>query len=175
MDPKSFENHVELQPVNPQKHRELLDAWLQRPHVIRWWGDQIQALPLLLGRRPSTHAVIVVDTIPVGYLCWGPPEVEELMAAGLTDLPDALLDIDILIGELRFVGCGIGPRALCLLIDRLRQNSEVRWAGVGTSRLNHAALAAFEKAGFRFLRDFEDPEYGPSRYLAIDLRGTDSR
>jgi len=164
------ERHVELQAFESRRHAELLKSWLKHPHVNRWWGDQEQELPVLLRRPTGTHAVIVVDEIPVGYLCWGSPAAEELMAAGLTDLPDALVDIDILIGELQYVGCGIGPRALCLLLGQLRHRTEVRWAGVGTSRSNQTALSAFEKAGFRPFRDFVDPEYGPSRYLLVDLR-----
>ena len=91
---------------------------------------------MVVCRPPGTHALIVADGVPVGYLCWGPPAADELAAAGLTDLPDALVDIDILIGEPQFVGHRIGPRALCVLLDRLRERADVRWAGVGTSRSN---------------------------------------
>jgi RimJ/RimL family protein N-acetyltransferase len=125
----------------------------------------------LLDRHPGTHAVIAVDGIPVGYLCWAPPDAAELTAAGLTDLPAALVDIDILIGEPRFLGREIGPCALCLLLDRLRQQAEFRWAGLATSQSNHAAISAFEKAGFRLFRVFDDPEWGPCRYMVIEVRG----
>ena len=138
---------VELQEFDAGRHAELLKAWLTRPHVIRWWGEQAEPLAVLLRRRPGTHALIVADGIPAGYLCWGPPDPDELTAADLTDLPHALVDIDILIGEPQLLGCGIGSRALRLLLDQLRRRVDLTWAGVGTSRSNHAAISAFEKAG----------------------------
>jgi aminoglycoside 6'-N-acetyltransferase len=161
---------IALQEFVLQRHAELLKSWLHRPHVIRWWGEHDHELAALLRRPPSTHALIVADGVPVGYLCWGLPAADELTAAGLTDLPDALVDIDILIGEPRFVGHGIGPRALCVLLDQLRNRADVCWAGVGTSRSNKVAISAFEKAGFRLFKEFEDPDCGPCKYMVVDLR-----
>ena len=163
---------VELEDFEPRRHAELLKAWLSRPHVVRWWGDQSRELPALVGRTPNSHAVILADGIPVGYLCWGLLSAEERNAAGLTDLPDALVDIDILIGELQLVGCEIGPRALRQLLDQLHRKAEARWAGFGSSKLNQAALSAAEKAGFLPFRDFDDPDYGSCRYFVIDLLKT---
>lgn len=165
-----MERRVELQEFEAGRHAELLRSWLNRPHVARWWGEQDQELTTFLNRSPDTHAVIVADGIPVGYLCWGRPAAEELSAAALTDLPDNLVDIDILIGEPQFVGRGIGPRALGLLLDQLRHQACNHWAGLGTSRSNHAAMLAFEKAGFHLFREFDDPECGPCRYMVIELR-----
>ncbi len=167
---ESIAQRVALQELVLPRHAELLESWLRRPHVIRWWGEQGQELTALLRRPPGSHALIVADGVPVGYLCWGPPAADELAAAGLMDLPDALVDIDILIGEPQFVGHGIGPRALCLLLDRLRTRSDVRWAGVGTARSNQVAIAAFEKAGCRLFTEFEDPDSGPCKYMVVDLR-----
>lgn len=170
MNATRLAQRVDLVEFAPGTHADLLKSWLARPHVIQWWGEQSQGLTAFLGRSPGTHAVIVADDVPVGYLCWGRPPAEELAAAGLTDLPDDLVDIDILIGEPQFVGCGIGPRALRALLERLGQEVDVSWAGVGTSRLNSAAISAFEKAGFRLFREFDDPDCGPCRYMVIDLR-----
>ena len=170
MNTTRLAQRVELQEFVPGRHAALLKSWLNRPQVIRWWGEQDQALTTFLVRPSGTHAVIVADGIPVGYLCWGRPPADELTVAGLTDLPDALVDIDILIGEPQFVGCGIGPRALCLLLDELRHQLDLCWAGLGTSRSNHSAISAFEKAGFRLFRDFDDPDCGPCKYMIIELR-----
>ncbi len=80
------------------------------------------------------------------------------------------MDIDILIGEPEFLGLGVGPRALVLLLARLHGEG-VRVAGLGTSTSNRAAIRAFEKAGFRLFRDFEDPEFGPCKYMLAQVRG----
>jgi hypothetical protein len=60
---------------------------------------------------PESHALIVADGAPVGYLCWQSPPKEELEAANLTDLPSGLVDIDILIGHPDLLGQGVGLRA----------------------------------------------------------------
>jgi aminoglycoside 6'-N-acetyltransferase len=146
----------------------LLERWLRSPHVVRWWGTQ--DLTLLAQRSRETDAVITAHGEPVGYLCWQTPSVAELADAGLTDLPDGLADIDILIGEPEFLGRGVGPRALVLLLAKLR-GAGVGFAGLGTSTSNRAAIRAFEKAGFRPFRDFEDPEFGPCRYMVVQVRG----
>ena len=124
-----------------------------------------------LGQRSmDTHALITADGRPVGYLCWQRPSREELEAAQLTDLPEDLVDIDILIGEPEYLGCGVGPKALVLLLARLRSEG-VGFAGLGTSSSNHAAIRAYEKAGFRLFRAFEEPESGACRYMVAKLRG----
>lgn len=162
---------VELAIFDPRKDLERLKCWLRSPHVVRWWGDQELQLTALTQRPTETHALIAADGRPVGYLCWQRLSREELEVTGLTDLPEDLMDIDILIGELEFLGLGVGSRALVLLLAKLR-DEEVSVAGVGTSISNGAAIRAFEKSGFHLFREFEDPESGPCRYMVAELRGT---
>ena len=95
---------------------------------------------------------------------------EQVEAAGLTDVPNGLVDIDILIGDPALLGQGVGSRALELLLARLRRESPVAFAGVGTSVSNTRAVRCFERAGFRLHREFLDPEWGPCMYLIADLR-----
>jgi aminoglycoside 6'-N-acetyltransferase len=164
------ETNVGLRALDLPADWPLLERWLGRPHVVRWWGtDPLLAAELARGSR-ETDAIITADGEPVGYLCWQTPPASELAAAGLTDLPGNLVDIDILIGEPGILGRGVGPGALALMLARLRDQG-VGFAGVGTSTSNRAAIRAFEKAGFRRFRDFEDPEFGPCRYLVAELRG----
>ena len=161
---------VRLDTFDPTLHSERLLGWLGRPHVARWWGDPQQNLRCLAQRGPETHGLIVADGTPVGYLCWQTPPQHELEAAGLTDLPEGLVDVDILIGEPALVGQGVGPQALRLLVARFRENPLVSFAGLGTSVSNVRAIRAFEKAGFRLFREFQDPESGPCRYMLMEVR-----
>ena len=105
-------------------------------------------LTAIAQRSKDTHAVIPSGRRPVGYLCWQGLSPSELAAAGLTELPEDLVDIDIVIGEPESLGRGIGPRALALLLGRLRGEG-TGFAGLGTSTSNRVAIRAFEKAGFR--------------------------
>lgn len=160
---------VGLRVLDLQADRPLLERWLRSPHVVRWWGTPEQHLTALAQRSRNTHAVITADGSPVGYLCWQRPSPSELEAAGFTDLPEDLVDIDILIGEPEFLGRGVGPRALVVLLAKLRGEG-VGFAGLGTSTSNRVAIRSYEKAGFRLFRDFEDSESGPCKYMVAQLR-----
>ena len=162
---------VDLETFDQQLHAEMLLRWLRRPHVARWWGDAQQGMDNAARCGPEAHAIIVVDGTPVGYLCWQKPAQQELDAAGLLDLPEGLVDIDILIGEPELLGQGIGSQALGLLLAQLRQESAVQFAGLGTSVSNARAIRAYGRAGFRLFREFQDPEWGPCRYMVAEVRG----
>jgi aminoglycoside 6'-N-acetyltransferase len=146
---------VELMPFEVARDLPQLRVWLARPHVSRWWGDRDEALAAIRQHSPAAHALIAVDAHPVGYLCWQSPRSEELAAAGLSDLPADLIDVDILIGEPDFVGRGIGSQALTLLLDRLRAAGRTS-VGVAAAAANPRARRAYEKAGFRFFRAFHE-------------------
>ncbi len=161
---------VRLETFGAELHSQRLRDWLHRPHVARWWGDPQLALESSLRCSAENHAVIVADGAPVGYLCWQTLPQSELEAAGLTDLPEDLVDIDVFIGEPELLDRGLGPRSLGLLLARLRVDPFVTVAGVGTSVSNERAIRAFEKAGFRRFREFQDPELGSCCYMVVDVR-----
>ena len=133
----------------------LLQHWLCRPHVVRWWGDPDQALASVKRHSPTEHAVISVDRRPVGYVCWQRPSSSELALAGLSSLPTDHVDVDILIGEPHYLGRGIGPVALKMVVDRLRPGG-VSSVGVGTDAEHARAHRAFEKAGFELHAEFSE-------------------
>jgi len=123
--------------------------------VSRWWGEPDLALAAVEQHPPAAHTLIAVDTTPVGYLCWQSLSPEERAAAGLSDLPIGLLDVDILIGEPEFLGRGFGTLALRLLCDRLRAEGRSE-LGIAAAKANPRALRAYEKAGFRPFRAFRE-------------------
>lgn len=126
----------------------------------------------VLGWPVEDCALIRADETPVGFLCWRTPPEEELRAAGLVDLAPGLVDIDVLIGEPELLGRGLGRRALEHLLARLRADPRVTVAGLGTAVENARAIRAFEKAGFRTIREFEDPEIGPCVYMVAEVGPT---
>jgi aminoglycoside 6'-N-acetyltransferase len=158
---------VHLAAFDPSRHLSLLATWLQRPHVACWWGEPEQTLAAVQQHPVTTEALIEVDARPVGFVCWQTPSQEELAAAGLDDLPGDLVDVDILIGDPDVLGQGVGPAALCQLLAKLRADG-VRIAGLGTAAANRRALVAFDKAGFRPFRDFQEAGHD-MRYLVQNL------
>lgn len=162
---------VRLRSFDPALDAPRLQEWLGQPHVGPWWGDPRLAIEDSLRRPPDTCAVVLADAAPVGYLCWQQLRQEELAAAGLADLSEGLVDIDILIGEPTAIGKGVGPRALGLVLDRLRADPSVAVGGIGTSVSNQRAIRAFEKAGFSLWREFHDAELGPCWYMTVNVGG----
>lgn len=161
---------ISLEPFDFGRDAERLGGWLAEAEVARWWGEPALAIEHARRCAPESHALIAAEDAPVGYLCWQEPPQEELEAAGLADLPRGLVDIDILIGEPALRGQGVGVRALQLLLERLRLDPSVAFAGLGTSAANAHALRCFTKAGFRPFREFQDPEWGPCTYLVAEVR-----
>jgi aminoglycoside 6'-N-acetyltransferase len=145
---------VRLDAVAPAD-RDLLRGWLRRPHVSRWWGAADDSFAAVTRQPATDQAVISVGGRPVGYLLWRRLEPAEVAVAGLGDLPSDHVDVDILIGEPELMGQGIGPAALHLILGRLGAEG-VSSVGVGTDLANQRARRAFEKAGFRLFRQFEE-------------------
>lgn len=162
---------VTLEDFDPGRDSERLRRWLAQPHVAKWWGDPARAMEHAGRCPPESHALIVADGAPVGYVCWQAPPGAELEAAGLGDMPRGLVDIDVLIGEPGLLGQGVGSRALGVLLARLRAEQAIAFAGLGTSASNTNALRCFAKAGFRLFREFQAPEWGPCKYMIADVRG----
>lgn len=148
----------------------LLSRWLSAPHVAQWYPELQEHLdwavsPLVGGER----AVIAANGASVGYLRWQVVSREILDSVGLEEIPANSVDIDILLGETSYVGQGIGPQALQLLIERLREDASVPLLGLTTSVHNHAAQRAFRKAGFRDLREYDPPGYGRCLLMVMSL------
>jgi aminoglycoside 6'-N-acetyltransferase len=170
--PVSAVDNVSLEPCDPAKDKELLYKWFSAPHVAEWWGDARRNIEEMI-RPPAGggNAYIAVGSVPVGYVRWQVPSRNELQDAGLDDLPANIIDIDIAIGEPPYLSRGVGSRALRLLVQRLFTTEKPLKIIICTSLNNTRAIHAFEKAGFKRDRVFQDPECGPMWLLAVN-RGT---
>jgi aminoglycoside 6'-N-acetyltransferase len=159
---------MSLAPFEPN-HTPLLAAWLARPHVARWFPNAASFVDW--ARRPphgGAHALIVLDASPVGYMRWAKVSREALDAVGLPEIPAGSVDIDMLIGETDSVGRGHGPAALRLLVDTLRDDA-IPLVGLSPSIDNAAAHRAYEKAGFRKVREYDTPGFGRCSLMVTPL------
>jgi hypothetical protein len=147
----------------------LIERWLRREHVRRWWGDPDETLHEIAARGDKLRqAIIEADGTSVGLVLWGHPPRAELDAAGLLDVPETVVDIDIMIGEPDALGRGIGTEALRLVAVTALADPAVPHLIAAASAGNDASLRAFAKAGFRVNRVFDDPESGPCLLLRRD-------
>jgi len=144
---------IRLGSFNPTVDLRIIEDWLHRPHVTRWWGDPGAVISEILHHDAQSSAFILSDDVPIGFLCWQVPPQQELAETGLTDLPANIVDIDIMIGESGALGRGHGSEALSQLLVRLSSEG-VETAGIATAAANQAARKAFERLGFRIFIQF---------------------
>jgi aminoglycoside 6'-N-acetyltransferase len=135
---------IEFRPLE-QTDLPLLREWLEREHVRRWWREPIDEE---LAHELSGRYVIVVDGRP----------------AGMIQTYDG--EVDLLIGEEELTGRGLGPRILMRFVDELA-GRDIVFAHVEEG--NRRSWRAFEKAGFRHVRDVEEDGL-PHRLMRLDRR-----
>lgn len=161
---------VSLQPFHAAD-LQLLSQWLRRSHVAPWYPAPEENVAW--AKDPpegGSQALIACDARPVGYIRWQIVDRTTLDSVGLNDVPAGSVDVDLLLGEPDCLGMGLGPAALTALLERLRANADVPLVGLTTSVANTRAHGAFEKAGFRLLRRYAPPGFGPCSLFVVSLR-----
>lgn len=156
-----------------REHLPLVREWLGREHVRLWWRDPVD---VAIAKRlagvehdRTEQYLIVVDDRPVGmiqtYLLADEPE----WAALVGQEPEAA-GVDLMLGEEDAVGRGLGPQVLAQFAR------EVVFARPQTSALvatveepNRRSWRAFEKAGFRHVRDVDEDGL-PHRLMRLERR-----
>lgn len=165
----STDTDVALTPFSSTEVSRLR-YWLVAPHVAKWYPGPESHVEWATNPPPGgDRALITVRGQPVGYLRWLAVAREVLDSLGLHEIPAGSVDVDILIGEPEFVGRGIGPEALLLLLSRLRHQGDVPLAGLTTSVQNISAQRAYSKVGFRILREYSPPGYGRCYLMIYDF------
>jgi RimJ/RimL family protein N-acetyltransferase len=145
----------------------LVHEWLQRPHVQRWWVErqtyeevEEHYLPAIEGKDPTDHHIALLDEEPIGflqtYLVSDYPDYAALVGAG-----EGVAGVDLLIGEEELIGKGIGTEMLRQFVDEVIFARPTTIACLGDpDAKNAASIRAFEKAGFRVVRELVDPSDG---------------
>jgi aminoglycoside 6'-N-acetyltransferase len=161
---------IAFQPL-AQPDLPLLRDWLGREHVRRWWGDAEESLAhaedALAGRDATEYFLIVLDDRPLGmiqtYLVSDNPEWEEVVGPG-----EGLAGVDLLLGEEDATGRGLGPQILEQFTREVVFARPETQACVATvEEANRRSWRAFEKAGFRRVRDVEEDGL-PHRLMRLE-------
>ena len=140
----------------------LIEQWLHADHVRSTWGDPDVNIQLLRDSPANGHwrAIIEADGREVGLVLWQHPTRKELDEAGLIDIPESVIDIDIMIGESNEVGRGAGSTAIRLVAEAALSDPDVPFVIAAILLDNLASQRAFAKAGFRSARQFDDVPSG---------------
>lgn len=149
-----------------------MHEWLQRPHISRWWVEHktyeevaARYLPAIEGQEPTDMYIALLDEEPIGfvqtYLCSDYPDYAALVGAG-----EGVAGVDLAIGDESLTGQGIGTEILRRFVDDVVFARETTIACLADpDSRNVASIRAFEKAGFRVVREFLDPEDGQMHAL----------
>lgn len=142
----------------------LFHEWLQRDHVRRWWTDREtydevveHYLPAIEGRKPTDLYVILLDQQAVGviqtYLVSDYPEYRELI-----DVEEGVAGVDLFLADESLTGRGLGSRVLTEFVgDVVFAVPSTKACVADPDSDNRASIRAFEKAGFRVVRQLVDP------------------
>ena len=148
----------------------ILRTWLHRPHVAPWYPEPDENLAW--AEYPpwcGSHTLIAHAGKAVGYIrCQVVDRPTD--SVGLHNIPTNAVDVDLLLGKPEYLGRGIGPEALRLLVVQLRANPSLPMIGLTSSAANVRAQRSFEKAGFRFARHNAPPGFGPCYLFVLVLK-----
>jgi len=143
----------------------LVHEWHQRPHVKRWWTarDTLEEteehyVPTIDGREPTDHYLALLDGEPFGmiqtYLVSDYPDYAALIGEG-----EGTAGVDLYIADESLTGRGLGTELLRRFVEEIVfAHPETTAATADPDKRNIASIRAFEKAGFRIVREFHDPE-----------------
>ena len=165
----------------------LMHRWLTTPHVARWWYDPepitlewviAKYTPRIAGHVPTHCFVILHDRRPIGFIqtyrLADHPDYDRAVEAG-----EDAAGVDLFIGEPDAVHRGLGAPVLRrFLAEIVFARWDVASCIIGPEPKNTAAIRAYEKAGFQYLKtvqvgDEPAPEY--LMRLARDEVSMDSR
>jgi aminoglycoside 6'-N-acetyltransferase len=155
-----------------KEHFPLLLKWLEAPHVKKWWDRDIKWTPELIEKKYSDYvkgfkrlkletqviekpidAFIINDNkVDIGYIQYYdkqdfPPE----QGYDTSWIPEGCAAIDWYIGELDYIGQGIGSKVLNMFLSEL-VFKVFPGAFVDPNVANIAAIRVYENVGFRVVK-----------------------
>ena len=154
----------------------LLNDWLNRPHVLQWWGGAAAAPGLEATRRKYLPRIDEASTVqaylallagqPIGFVqscvamdC-GDGWWEHETAPGVRGIDQFLCDGDKL-------GQGLGSRMVSAFVEMLMTDPHVTRIQTDPDPANARAIRCYEKAGFRPLRRIVTPD-GPALLMVLE-------
>jgi aminoglycoside 6'-N-acetyltransferase len=159
-----------------ESHFPLLLKWLEASHVKAWWpvdvrwtteliqdkyGDYVKgykALKLPHGTvKPPIHAFIIFcENVPIGYCqFYNRHDFPSDHLSELGELPDSCAGHDWYIGELGYIGHGIGEKVLKLFLED-KIFSKYTNVLVDPDVKNETAIKVYKKAGFVIVKAKDD-------------------
>jgi len=143
----------------------LVHEWHQRPHVQEWWVErktfeetEAHYGPTIDGVEPTDHYIALLDGEPFGliqtYLVSDYPDYAALIEEG-----EGTAGVDLYIADPANTGRGLGTEMLRRFVEEIVfARPETVAVTADPDVRNRASIRAFEKAGFRRVRELVDPQ-----------------
>ena len=162
---------------------DLVRQWLLRPHVRQWFDDVpgvaypdhtiSEYQTAIRGEDPTDLYVIKLDGRPIGVLQSYRIDDHPEYAAQVA-LTRPAVGIDLFIGDPELIGRGHGPALIrAFLRDVAFPRYSVDLCVIGPTASNAAAIRAYEKAGFRFLKTYLEPDSREQEHYLMELTRAD--
>lgn len=155
----------------------LVHRWLHRPHVARWWYEDLGTLEevsarygaYIDGTDPVEPYVVLLDGRPIGHVqLYRVADDEEY--ARLVGDAEGLVGVDIFIAEQDLLYRGLGPRVLRrFLAEHAFSDGSVRACLIDPEPENAAAIRAYEKVGFRHAKTVQTSG-GPAYFMLLSQK-----
>jgi len=156
---------LEFIPLTKQ-HFPLLLKWLKLAHIKKWWDpDAVHTIESIRDKyssyingykveegveRPISAFIINYEEHAIGYIqIYNAYDFKRTQA--LIGLPDSLAAVDLFIGDIKYLGKGIGEKIL--------QNfnyGNFEYVFVDPDMNNVAAVKSYEKSGFNKIKEFSN-------------------
>jgi RimJ/RimL family protein N-acetyltransferase len=162
----------------------MLHRWQNSDHVRKWWSSDREVsmeeiekehLPRIREEAPTQPYLIVYDGKPIGYI-QGYLISDYPDYARYLQIDEDAAGVDLYVGEAAYCYRGLGTLALLkFLKENVFSRAETVSCVLGPNPENAAAIRAYEKVGFRYVKtiqvpDEPNPEY-VMRVTREDLRG----
>ncbi len=168
----SVEQKISFRPVT-KDDLQLIHKWLQTEHVkINYSKTELtfdelrdKYLPAIHGEIPTQRFIILIDNKPIGqiqmYKLNDHPEYQKMI-----QINESAAGIDIFIGDTDFLHKGLGSVVIKkFLTDYVFRKLEVESCVIGPNPKNIAAIKAYQKAGFTYLKTVFNSEDNEEEYL----------
>lgn len=158
----------------------MLHDWLNRPHIVEWWGgeekrptlDQTRAkyLPRVMAQARVTPYIAMLGEEPIGY-------AQSYVALGCgggwweDETDPGVRGVDQSLADAAYLGKGLGTRLALALVDFLFRDPGVTRIQTDPAPTNLRAIRCYEKAGFRQIKTIVTPD-GPAVYMLRERSST---
>lgn len=157
----------------------MLHDWLNRPHIVQWWGGEAQRpsaeetrakyLPRVMAAERVTPYIVMLADTPIGY-------AQSYVALGsgggwwAEETDPGVRGIDQSLADPELLGKGLGTRLVSALADLLFLDPAVTRIQTDPASDNARAIRCYEKAGFRQVKAIVTPD-GTAVYMIRERPG----